>query len=229
MAAPGGRWWSACSPRQLRRRCSGRFRLPPLRARCSSPVRRRSVHLDEIGFKFSLAIDSISLWLVALTVVADAAGDRCELRRACPSGRRSTTRGCSLLLIAMLGVFVARDLLLFYVFFELTLIPMFFIIGIWGGAERRYAALKFFLFTFAGVGASRWRACSTWGCTPVAEARRTSTWMASSALRSAHLRPAVRYWIFLAIAGGLCGEGAAVPAAHLAAAGPHRSPDGRHR
>ena len=56
-----------------------------------------------------------------------------------------------LLLFAMLGVFVARDLLLFYVFFELTLIPMFFIIGIWGGAERRYAAGKFFLFTFAGV------------------------------------------------------------------------------
>ena len=50
----------------------------------------------------------------------------------------------------MLGVFVARDLLLFYVFFELTLIPMFFIIGIWGGPERRYAAGKFFLFTFAG-------------------------------------------------------------------------------
>jgi NADH-quinone oxidoreductase subunit M len=50
----------------------------------------------------------------------------------------------------MVGVFVARDLLLFYVFFELTLIPMFFIIGIWGGPERRYAAAKFFLFTFAG-------------------------------------------------------------------------------
>ena len=46
--------------------------------------------------------------------------------------------------------FIARDLLLFYVFFELTLIPMFFIIGIWGGPERRYAAGKFFLFTFTG-------------------------------------------------------------------------------
>ena len=55
-----------------------------------------------------------------------------------------------LLLAAMLGVFIARDLLLFYIFFELTLIPMFFIIGIWGGPERRYAAGKFFLFTFTG-------------------------------------------------------------------------------
>ena len=50
----------------------------------------------------------------------------------------------------MLGVFVARDLLLFYVFFELTLVPMFFIIGIWGGPQRRDAAGKFFLFTFTG-------------------------------------------------------------------------------
>src|SRR5258706_13134300 len=54
------------------------------------------------------------------------------------------------LLASMLGVFIARDLLLFYVFFELTLIPMFFIIGIWGGPERRRAAGKFFLFTFTG-------------------------------------------------------------------------------
>ncbi|HVE22409.1 MAG TPA: NADH-quinone oxidoreductase subunit M, partial [Acidocella sp.] len=54
------------------------------------------------------------------------------------------------LMTAMNGVFLARDLLLFYIFFELTLIPMFFIIGIWGGPERRYAAGKFFLFTFGG-------------------------------------------------------------------------------
>jgi len=51
---------------------------------------------------------------------------------------------------AMLGVFMAKHALLFYVFFELTLIPMFFIIGIWGGPQRRYAAGKFFLFTFSG-------------------------------------------------------------------------------
>jgi NADH-quinone oxidoreductase subunit M len=49
-----------------------------------------------------------------------------------------------------LGVFAARDLLLFYIFFEFTLIPLFFLIGIWGSEERRYAAIKFFLFTLAG-------------------------------------------------------------------------------
>jgi NADH-quinone oxidoreductase subunit M len=49
-----------------------------------------------------------------------------------------------------LGVFAARDIMLFYVFFEFTLIPLFFLIGIWGSEDRRYAAVKFFLFTLAG-------------------------------------------------------------------------------
>ena len=50
----------------------------------------------------------------------------------------------------MLGVFVARDIILFYLFFEFTLVPLFFLIGIWGSDQRRYAAIKFFLFTLAG-------------------------------------------------------------------------------
>src|SRR4029450_5239371 len=55
-----------------------------------------------------------------------------------------------LLEFGCLGVFTARDIILFYIFFELTLIPLFFLIGIWGSEERRYAAVKFFLFTLAG-------------------------------------------------------------------------------
>lgn len=51
---------------------------------------------------------------------------------------------------AMLGVFLALDLVLFFLFWELTLIPMYFLIGIWGGARRIMAAVKFFLFTMAG-------------------------------------------------------------------------------
>src|SRR6185503_6754164 len=51
---------------------------------------------------------------------------------------------------AMLGVFCALDLVLFYVFWEAVLIPMYFLIGIWGHENRVYAAIKFFLFTFAG-------------------------------------------------------------------------------
>lgn len=55
-----------------------------------------------------------------------------------------------LLEVGMLGVFFALDLFLFYVFWEFTLVPMYFLIGIWGGDNRRYAAVKFFLYTMAG-------------------------------------------------------------------------------
>jgi NADH-quinone oxidoreductase subunit M len=55
-----------------------------------------------------------------------------------------------LLETAMLGVFLAQDLILFYIFWELTLIPMYFLIGLWGAERRIYAAVKFFLFTMAG-------------------------------------------------------------------------------
>ncbi len=54
------------------------------------------------------------------------------------------------LLTGMLGVFVALDLFLFYVFWEVMLVPMYFIIGIWGGANRLYAAIKFFIYTMVG-------------------------------------------------------------------------------
>ena len=55
-----------------------------------------------------------------------------------------------LLEIGMMGVFLAQDLFLFYIFWEFTLVPMYFLIGIWGGSERVYASIKFFLYTMAG-------------------------------------------------------------------------------
>src|SRR5688500_3832013 len=55
-----------------------------------------------------------------------------------------------LLEVGMVGVFLAQDLFLFYIFWEFTLVPMYFLIGIWGGPRRIYAALKFFLYTMAG-------------------------------------------------------------------------------
>ena len=56
----------------------------------------------------------------------------------------------TLLEVGMLGVFMAQDLFLFYIFWEFTLVPMYFLIGIWGGPRRIYAAIKFFLYTMAG-------------------------------------------------------------------------------
>src|SRR5262245_58409526 len=55
-----------------------------------------------------------------------------------------------LLEVGMLGVFLAQDLFLFYIFWEFTLVPMYFLIGIWGGPRKIYAAIKFFLYTMAG-------------------------------------------------------------------------------
>jgi NADH:ubiquinone oxidoreductase subunit 4 (subunit M) len=129
------------------------------------PDIRQKLSIPDIGFSLHLGMDSISLWLVLLTAVLTPCAVAASFG-SIKDRRRSTTRGCCLLLSAMLGVFVARDVLLFYVFFELTLIPMFFIIGIWGGPERRYAAAKFFLFTFAGsvftlAGVSTWAAAGT--------------------------------------------------------------------
>ncbi|MEN6459600.1 MAG: NADH-quinone oxidoreductase subunit M [Thermoguttaceae bacterium] len=102
-----------------------------------------------LDVRFDVALDGLSLWLFALTallmVVAVLVGWETIQDRAALYYRL-----LMLLETGMLGVFVARDVILFYVFFEFTLIPLFFLIGIWGGPERRRAATKFFLFTFAG-------------------------------------------------------------------------------
>jgi len=102
-----------------------------------------------IDIRFSIALDGLSLWLFGLTsllmIVAVLVGWEAIEEQASLYYR--------LLLIletGMLGVFTARDIILFYVFFEFTLIPLFFLIGIWGSRQRRYAAIKFFLFTFSG-------------------------------------------------------------------------------
>jgi NADH-quinone oxidoreductase subunit M len=101
------------------------------------------------GSRFSLGLDGLGLWLFALAallpVVAVLVSWEAVVHRA------AGFYGLLLILESgMLGVFAARDVLVFYVFFEFTLVPLFFLIGVWGGEDRRQAALKFFLFTFAG-------------------------------------------------------------------------------
>jgi NADH-quinone oxidoreductase subunit M len=102
-----------------------------------------------IGFSAHLGIDGISVWLTVLTTLLTPLAIAASFG-SIHDREREYYAWMLVLLTAMIGVFLAKDVLLFYVFFELTLIPMFFIIGIWGGAERRFAAAKFFLFTFAG-------------------------------------------------------------------------------
>ncbi len=105
--------------------------------------------VGEGGVRFALGVDGLSLWLLPLSALLTAV--------AVLSSWESVVQGArafySLLLLletGMLGVFAALDIVLFYVFFEFTLIPLFFIIGIWGGPERRFAAVKFLIYTFAG-------------------------------------------------------------------------------
>jgi NADH-quinone oxidoreductase subunit M len=107
------------------------------------------VPLANTGIQFFLGVDGLNIWLVALTALL-------MLPCVLVSFNYITDRvhefyaWLLVLQTAMIGVFLAFDIILFYVFFELTLVPLFFLIGIWGGSQRQYAANKFFLYTLLG-------------------------------------------------------------------------------
>jgi NADH-quinone oxidoreductase subunit M len=109
----------------------------------------QSQWLPEYGIRYFVGIDGISLLLVVMTtflmpIVLLASWN--EIQRSV----KSYLFFMLFLETGMLGAFVSLNLFLFYVFWELMLIPMYFIIGIWGGPRRVYAAVKFFLFTMLG-------------------------------------------------------------------------------
>ncbi len=109
------------------------------------------VWIEPLGIHFHLGVDGISLWLVLLTAFLmpltllspQAIGIR-NIRV------REFIVTMLLLEAGMVGAFLALDLFVFYVFWELMLIPMYFIIGIWGGERRLYAAIKFVIYTLIG-------------------------------------------------------------------------------
>ena len=116
---------------------------PALQWRASAPW------IPGIGAGYDVAVDGISLPLILLTAVLLVA----VMAYVLPQHERSPRLHAFLFLLlatGLMGVFAARDLLLFYLFFEIALVPMYFIVGIWGGERRRYAAMKFFLYTRAG-------------------------------------------------------------------------------
>ena len=109
----------------------------------------KSAWIERFNVNYHLGVDGISLWFVLLTafinVVVVIAGWEVITRRV------NQYMGAFLILSGlMIGVFCALDGMLFYVFFEATLIPMYLIIGIWGGPNKIYAAFKFFLYTLLG-------------------------------------------------------------------------------
>lgn len=105
--------------------------------------------IGRFNVKYHLGVDGISLWFVLLTafinVIVVIAGWEVITRRV-----NQYMAAFLILSGLMIGVFSALDGLLFYVFFEATLIPMYLIIGIWGGPNKIYAAFKFFLYTLLG-------------------------------------------------------------------------------
>jgi len=105
--------------------------------------------IDKFGLSFLLGVDAISLWLVLLTTFLMPLvilGAFSEIKTRV----KEFYTWLLILEAAMLGVFVARDLIFFYICFEFTLVPLYFLIGIYGGPKRLKAAKVFFLYTFTG-------------------------------------------------------------------------------
>lgn len=154
----------------------------------------------DIGYR--VGVDGISIWLVVLTSLLMPLAIWSSF-----SNIRTRVREYYVLLlllqVGLLGVFCAMDLLLFYVFFEFTLVPLFFLIGIWGGPERRRAAGKFFLytlagsvFTFAGIVYLAYYSYTTQGHITLNIEELTQMG------QEGFLPPGVQWWLFLAFAAG---------------------------
>ncbi len=109
--------------------------------------------IPSIGISFYLGVDGVSILLIMLTtfIMPVAILSSFGVHVIHERGRERLYYIFMLLLeFAMLGVFMAQDLFMFYIFWEVTLVPMYFLIGIWGAERRIYAAVKFFLYTMAG-------------------------------------------------------------------------------
>jgi NADH-quinone oxidoreductase subunit M len=107
--------------------------------------------IDVINSRYQLGIDGISLPLLVLSMFITVL---CVIYSwnhfPEPHNPKAFLALILLLEVGMNGTFVAQDLILFFVFFEIVLLPMFFMIGVWGGPNREYASIKFFLFTLFG-------------------------------------------------------------------------------
>src|SRR5204863_6749439 len=104
--------------------------------------------IPAIGIDYSMGIDGISLFLILLTTVLTPLA----ILASWSITERTKEYFIFMLLLetGMIGVFASLDLFLFYVFWEVMLIPMYFLIGVWGGNRRIYAAMKFVLYTMIG-------------------------------------------------------------------------------
>ena len=109
----------------------------------------RYVWMPQFGISYFRGVDGISIWFVLISTFLTPI---CILAAFSGITKRTKEFMIAMLVLEtmMVGMFTALDFILFYVFFEGVLIPMFLIVGVWGGTGRVYAAFKFFLYTFAG-------------------------------------------------------------------------------
>jgi NADH-quinone oxidoreductase subunit M len=144
--------------------------------------------------KYHLGMDGLSLWLVLLTTFLTPLCVLCSWHGV---DRRVKEFHVLLLALesAMLGVFVALDLFLFFLFFEAMLIPMFFIIGIWGHERRIYAAIKFVLFTMAGSILMLVAVVAMYNLTGTFDLPKIQDALVGGAIR---FSPSMERWLFLA-------------------------------
>ena len=183
------------------------------------------VWIEPLGIRFHLGIDGISLWLVLLTTFLmpltllspQAIGIR-NIRV------REFIVAMLVLETGMIGAFVALDLFVFYVFWELMLIPMYFIIGIWGGERRLYAAIKFVIYTL--VGSLLMLVGDPLPLRAVARRRRGTYSFDYTSLSHLTLPLRAADALLRGVRAGVRDQGADLPAAHLAA---RRARRGAHR
>jgi len=103
--------------------------------------------IPEFGISYYLGIDGISLFIVIMATLMTLIG---IIALSVKEAEKHMIITLLFLEVAMVGVFVSLDVILFYLFWEFSLVPMLYIIGAWGGDRRLYASIKFFIYTFAG-------------------------------------------------------------------------------
>ncbi|MCB4748173.1 MAG: NADH-quinone oxidoreductase subunit M [Sulfurovum sp.] len=103
--------------------------------------------IPNLGVNYYLGVDGISLFIVLMTTLMTMIG---MISMTIEKNMKNMVITLLFLEMTMIGVFMALDAIIFYLFWELSLVPMFYIVGAWGGPLRIYAAIKFFLYTFMG-------------------------------------------------------------------------------
>jgi len=156
--------------------------------------------VPQFGIDYYLGVDGISLWLVLLTTLISPIALLSAWNMDYEP--RKGFLSCLLLLEAgMVGVFVSLDVFLFYVFWEFTLVPMYFLIGMWGtpGPRRIYAAVKFFLYTMAGSIFMLLAIISLWLMAPAQVGRFTFDLPVLTQFSNS-LPPNIQMWLFIGFA-----------------------------